>query len=291
MSQSLADSPLSTLGIIPESALTRILPEYITKECLKQLQYCQEFKHFEIGSHNSIIPGGSSSDCEPLLFFPALLQNERYFGCLVIPQGQYICSRGWYIKCTGEFDYFPPRFLHVLLRLAFSFALQPFEPSERNDGQPSVNLEPSSALAADICRCSRRCNMWKSGIRWLMEEGVECLVEVVMEREVYRGVMVVARSEEDCGVECASVFAAVVQKVMEAKTEFCHSITTETFLIDPDELNQSSLPSVTELHLYAMREVKRALEKGANGVVSVCGDKFLGHMKLSCMECCRLWSK
>ena len=47
-------------------------------------------------------------------------------------------------------------------------------------------------------------------------------VEVVREREVYRGVVVVARSEEDCDVECASVFVAVVQKVMEAKTEFCH---------------------------------------------------------------------
>ena len=40
VSQSLADSPLSTLGIIPESALTKILPKFITKECLKQLQYC-----------------------------------------------------------------------------------------------------------------------------------------------------------------------------------------------------------------------------------------------------------
>ena len=280
VSQSLADSPLSTLGIIPESALTRILPEYITKECLKQLQYCQELKHIEIGSHHSIVPVASSSDCEPLLFFPALLQNERDVGSLATPQGQRICSRGWYIKCTGEFDYFPPRFLHVLLlRLAFSFALRPFEPSF------------PSAVAAEIHRCSRRCNMWKSGIRWLMEEGVECVVEVVKEREVYRGVVVVARSKEDYDVECSSVFAAVVQKVMEAKTEFCHSITTKTFLIDPDELNQSSLPSVTELHLYAMQEVERVLVERANGVVSVCGNKFLDRMKLNYMDRCRYWSK
>jgi len=55
VSQSFVDSPLSTLGIIPESALTKILPEYITKECLIQLQYCQELKHIEIGSHHSIV--------------------------------------------------------------------------------------------------------------------------------------------------------------------------------------------------------------------------------------------
>ena len=133
--------------------------------------------------------------------------------------------------------------------------------------------------------------MWKSGVSWLMEEGVECVVEVVREREVYRGVVVAARSKEEYDVECVSVFGAVVQKVMEAKTEFSHSITTETFLIDPDELNQSSLPSVTELHLYAMCEVKRVLERRANGVVSVCGKRFLDRIKLSYMECCRYWSK
>ena len=120
---------------------------------------------------------------------------------------------------------------------------------------------------------------------------MECLVELVREREVYRGVMVMARSKEDYDVECVSVFAAVVQKVVEAKTEFCHSITSETFLIDPDELNQPSLPNVTELYLYAMCEVKRVLVEGANGVVSVCGKRFLDRIKLSYMECCRYWSK
>ena len=295
VSQYLADSPLSTLGIIPESALTRILPEYITKGCLKQLQYCLELKHIDIGSHHSIVPVASSSDSQPLLFFPALLKNERDVASLATPQGQHICSRGWYIKCTGEFDYFPPRFLHVLLlRLAFNFSLRPVEPSlpsERNGEQQLVNLQSSSVVAADIHNCNRRCSMWKSGIHWLMEEGVECVVEVVREREVYRGVVVVAQSEEDCDVECASVFAAVVQKVMEAKTEFCHNITTKTFLIDPDELNQSFLLNMTELHLYAMCEVKRVLVEGANRVVSVCGNRFLDPRKLSYMKCCTYWSE
>ena len=62
------------------------------------------------------------------------------------------------------------------------------------------------------------------------------------------------------------MFAAVVQKVMEAKTEFCHSITPETYLIDPDELNQSPLPSVSKLHLYAMCEVERMLAKRKGAV-------------------------
>jgi len=107
---------------------------------------------------------------------------------------------------------------------------------------------------------------------------------------VHRGVVVVARSKEDYEVECASVFAAVVQKVMEAKTEFCHSITPETYLIDPDELNQSPLPSVSKLHLYAMREVERVLAK-RKGVVSVDGHGFLDPDKLSYLGSCSYWSK
>ena len=124
-----------------------------------------------------------------------------------------------------------------------------------------------------------------------MEEGVECMVEVVKEREVHRGVVVVARSEEDCDVECASVFAAVVQKVMEAKTEFCHSITHETYLIDPDELNQSPLPIVSKLHMYAMREVERVLVEGKKRAVSVDGNKFVVPDKLSYLGSCTYWSK
>ena len=57
---------------------------------------------------------------------------------------------------------------------------------------------------------------------------MKCFVDIVKDE---KGVVVVFLSEEDCDVECASVFAAVVQKVLEAKAEFCHSITLETFLI------------------------------------------------------------
>ena len=120
---------------------------------------------------------------------------------------------------------------------------------------------------------------------------MECMVEVVKEREVHRGVVVVTQSEEDCAVKCASVFAAVVQKVMEAKTEFCHSITPESYLIDPDELNQSPLPSVNKLHLYAMREVERVLVEGKKRAVSVDRKKFAVPGKLSYLGSCTYWSK
>ena len=83
------------------------------------------------------------------------------------------------------------------------------------------------------------------------------------------------------------MFAAVVQKVMEAKTEFYHSITPETY---PDELNQSPLPSVSKLHLYVMCEVQRMLAK-RKGAVSVDGHRFLDPDKLSYLGSFANWSK
>ena len=76
------------------------------------------------------------------------------------------------------------------------------------------HISPNAPTAhlSEVHTYSRRCHMWKSGIHWLMEEGVECFMEVVKE---CKGVVVVVRSEEGCAVECDSVFMAVVQKVLD----------------------------------------------------------------------------
>jgi len=58
------------------------------------------------------------------------------------------------MECYRTYDFFPPGFLHVLLlRLAFTFAL-PKTPSELDD----------EAAIVDVY--SRKCTLWKSGIRW-----------------------------------------------------------------------------------------------------------------------------
>ena len=44
------------IGVLPEAFLDQILPQYITKECLVQLQYCQEISHKDIGTFPSLAP-------------------------------------------------------------------------------------------------------------------------------------------------------------------------------------------------------------------------------------------
>ena len=83
----------------------------------------------------------------------------------------------------------------------------PSLPTESLGEHTSVNPESLDALA--VADGIHRCSYLEEWI--LMEGGVDCVVEVVKE-EVHRGVVVVARSKEDCYVECASVFSAVVQR-------------------------------------------------------------------------------
>ena len=69
------NTPCFNVGIIPESVLQKILPRYITKECLVLLQYCQEISHRDVGVFLSFPP--SSSSDQTFLFFPALCAVDK----------------------------------------------------------------------------------------------------------------------------------------------------------------------------------------------------------------------
>ena len=124
------DSNIQTmlkLGIIPETALHEICPLYMSKDCLIQLQYCQELpladihQNYLLKSTNRFRSESHESERTPfsLLFFPALLQLKKESIEWAVKEESF-CSLGWYGTCYRQFDYLPPRFLHVLLlRLAF----------------------------------------------------------------------------------------------------------------------------------------------------------------------------
>ena len=108
---------LST-GIIPLSILTKILPENITKECLVQLQYCQEISHAEAHFFPSLKVSDSTD--QSFLFFPALCSANKSEVEWDTPAD--LCyGIGWLARCTNSCSYLSPRFHHVLiLRLPWS---------------------------------------------------------------------------------------------------------------------------------------------------------------------------
>ena len=204
-------------GIIPLSILAKVLPENITKECLVQLQYCQEISHAEAHVFPSLKVSDSTD--QSFLFFPALCSADKSEVEWVTPP-DLSYGIGWLARCTDPCDYLSPRFHHVLmLRLVFKFTLS----------APHPPADQVSSGSPDLSHFQLCCTVWKTGVHWLMKEGVECMVELA---GANRKVVVLTKSIKDRTENCAAVFNDIVSCVMEAKAEFCHSVRLEFFLLD-----------------------------------------------------------
>ena len=246
----------ASMGILPVNYLDDILPDYITVECLVQLQYCQEFNHAVVNSDYSVAPT-EACNIPKLLYFPALCKIERKKNIVTPPNYKY--KIGWFAKCCGKFDYFPPRFLHVLLlQLAFKFA-QPVAPCE---------LSERSKVEIEMLKSNCRCTMWKNGIHWHMEEGVECIVELVSNN---RGLVVITKSDEvhvsKC--KCTDMLFKIIDMAMQAKAEHCHSISLKQYLmlLNCDDISSFS----NQDKLFDMNDVDRVLKEGKDSVLSITG--------------------
>ena len=250
----------ASMGIFPQTYLNGILPEYITTECLVQLQYCQEFSDAEVKFDYSVIPTEDSS-APTFFYFPALCSTDRRESIsLNTPEG-YNYRISWYLKCGEMFDYLPPRFLHVLLlRLANSFAL----PAAYDHSSMKDNI------AAAVRLYNRRCTMWKNGIHWLMEEGIECFIENVNNS---KGIVVIAKSEEIQKLACTEMLFKVIKEIYEAKEEFCGTVTFQEYLMDSDDPNVFT----DEDKLYLVYDVARVIKEEKPYVISASGP---GHTQL-----------
>ena len=255
--------PSLNIGIVPENILQKLLPSYITKECLVHLQYCQEIKHKDIGLFLST-PQDASSSPQSFLFFPALCSADRSEVSWSTPPDSY--SIGWLAQCTDPRDYFPPRFLHVLLlRIVSRFTL----------------TAPCGIVNEHSNHFQCRCTMWKTGVHWLMEEGVECMVEMVNKRMV-----IITKSKQNLIENCISVFNSIVSCVMETMKEFCHSIGLQFFLLD----STSEDDYLSEDNFFAMSDVERVLTEGKEVIISITGKKSMERSKLLCMRTLTHWN-
>ena len=256
----------ANMGIIPESYLHKLLPEHITKECLIQLQYCQEFSHTEVGlDYTCTVTPNASESKENLLYFPALCNLESKSASWS-SDPDLTFRIGLYAKCRESFDYFPARFLHVvLLRLAFTLALP--------------NVSESSVAQA----YGRRCTMWKNGIHWLMEEGVKCVFEMV---DGNKGFVVITKAEECCD-ELYTTLRKIIDTVMQAKREFCNTALLQHFLLHSDDPQSFK----DDDKLFEINDIERVIREGKKSVVSVSGHKSIKSSQLLMLKNFSYWGK
>ena len=260
------------IGILPQSLLEKLLPQHITKECLVQLQYCQEIRQQDLGYFPSLTQPDSSS--QSFLFFPALCTvGKSEVSWFTSPGLSY--SIGWIAQCAdSSCDYFPPRFLHVLLlRLVFKFTLA-----------VHTQHHTSTRASPEHTHLKRGCTIWNCGIQWFMEEGVECMMELVNGN---KGVAVIANSEENNKENGISVFHSIISCVMGAKAEFCHSIRPHFFLFDPSQ----SADYLHEDNLCSMDDVERVLTSHDGKIVlSITRKPRLKRERIACLSRFTLWN-
>jgi GTPase SAR1 family protein len=267
-------------GIIPLECLQTMLPKYITKECLIQLQYCQAINYKDVEIFPSIAQTPCNSTNYTFLYFPALCYKGKNNTSPPIALPNHSYSIGWLALCTDNHDYFPPRFLHVLLlRLVSRFSLM--SPPSRHQATDTI---PDSSYF------KRRCTMWKTGVHWSMEEGVKCTVELIDTSEgVNNSVVVITKSIRDWEENCTIIFNKVVSCVMEAKAEFCHSIKPRFYLLNSTE----PVNYLNKDNLFDMSEVERVLaspEGTKVQVVSISGKGEMERSKLLFLHNCTCWN-
>ena len=176
---------------------------------------------------------------EEYYFFPVLVQKKRPSD-VCQPQETIKYECGWFYTCNEPTEQLTTRFLHVLiLCLAFSCD-SPDEPTERE----SVVL-------------LRSCSVWKHGIAWWTNDGIETIVEVGLQ---CCWVAVMLHCPDTRKVQCAELRTKVINTVLKTKQDFCPAIGMKEFLIAPSCLQYPF--EGKNLILYNMREIARVVMKG-----------------------------
>ena len=121
------------VGILPDGVLTEILPPYITKECLRYLQYCQEIKREEVDAFLSL-DLTTISTTQSLEFFPALCDASTKPAITWYTSSDKSYSISWMALCRDPFDYFP-------------FTLSPRSPAETSLQVHPLSFQPSTIFS------------------------------------------------------------------------------------------------------------------------------------------------
>ena len=114
----------------------------------------------------------------------------------------------------------------------------------------------------------RSCSVWKHGIAWWTDDGIETIVEVGLQ---CRWVAVMMRCPDTHKVQCAELRSKVIAIVLKAKQDFCPAITMNEFLIAPSSLHYPF--EGRELTLYSMRKIASIVIEGKDFAKDVEGKK------------------
>ena len=255
----------SNTGVVPLSKLSNTFSTYNSKMLvgfLTHLEFCHEISDKEIlqliDKHiqESSVKVLGVNDI--YLFFPALVRiSAPEHVSSIKPQDHYTHHCGWILKCSKLEHFFTSRLLEVLLlRLMFSFAL----------GSDDISIKVKPPIL------QRKCSVWKNGIFWGNNDGVETLVEVLPSN---KAIVVFMRClDKDAASAYLRLRSRVFQKVLTAVTEFCVKVDIAEYFIDP---SQTLSYPISATKLYSMKDISTLIVENSTKsicVVSECGESL-----------------
>ena len=244
----------SNTGIVSVSDLASLFPHYDPDMLicfLKKMELCQEMNPSFLSMTN-LIPSaveGSEEERdttrrgERLLFFPCLLYSDR-----PDEMTSKVYQFGWCLQCTGEHDYFPPRYFHVL----------------------SLHLAYKLALPQEDDKLNRRCTFWRNGLHWLNDDGVGVLVEIVDESQCV--LVLMSYQKKGCSDSFTSFRRDVIREVLLARKESCPSLEVKEFIIDPEELSYP-VKTPKKRTLHSVKDVISLILKKKDFLVNATGTR------------------
>ena len=241
----------TSTGVVPFSKIQTHFPDLDTDmitQFLCHLEFCRLLASSELFEAESA--AALFNPTEKLYFFPGLVTIE-------VPSGvwksnpNFVFHSGWALHCSNPGQFFTPRFLQVLLlRLAFNPDLA------------------SNVQTPNFPSLQRKCQVWKNGIFWGDDSGVETLVDV----EKNKSVVVMLRCLNGSEVECARIQSTVIDKVQQIIKTFCPKVTVSEHLLHYSDCKEYPHKPFSDLALVNADQIAAAVKKQKPSIVDEVGN-------------------
>ena len=229
----------SSTGVVPLSKFRKEFDGYDTEMLIafmSHLELCYEIEDKEVLKLVRIHEQ-THDPTDRYLFFPGLIRIET-------PEQVWeedstlSCHFGWIIECSQDIEFFDPRCLQVLiLRLVFMF-----------------NLAPARKVQQHIPSLQRFCSVWKNGIFWCNDDGVDSHLELSDDGKSF----VLKMRSRVLKPEFLRVRSQIIAKVLDTVRDFCPNITTVESVINPQQAKQHPLEP-SNLTLFSISDIASAV--------------------------------
>ena len=230
----------SNTGIVQLSRLQAIFPHYdreILMAFLTSLQFCCPVDSAVLATITTNLSPETATS-EQLLYFPALVSVERKTS-LSIPTGYGYCA-----YCTNPHKCLTPRFNDSLfLELAYSSCSEIPTPPELVDSD-----------RAAIRKLNRSCTVWKNGIHFSTNDGIQVMVQVTEEN---RCISLSLSTDKKFSSKWLKLRCSLIEFILSKKNKLCPTVDFTEYFVSPSQLGLLSQKNLSQLTVFEVKNVSR----------------------------------